>query len=173
MTKKITIKQAIKQCMIAQLTGFFLILGDNGKLLILDQKGDFVSTVSKEGVIFTVIGTASDKLLLGTEKGSIHVYHLASLKFVAEIPYQMTLLSDGCLNRNREAFGGVQVQQAGNAQVHKNGPPVIDIQTTSNLRFLMLKYSDSSFVVIDRSIMTPEQAIMGYQYGHFEAVTGL
>jgi len=37
----------------------------------------------------------------------------------------------------------------------------------------MLKYSDSSFVVIDRSILTPEQAIMGYQYGHFEAITGL
>ena len=73
--------------MIAQLTGFFLILGDNGKLLILDSKGEFVSTVSKEGVIFTVVGAASDKLLLGTEKGSIHVYHLASLKFVTEIPY--------------------------------------------------------------------------------------
>jgi len=68
-------------------------------LLILDQKGEFVSTVSKEGVIFTVIGTASDKLLLGTEKGLIHVYHLASLKFVAEIPYQMALLANGCLNK--------------------------------------------------------------------------
>lgn len=96
--KKIVIKQAIKSCVIAQLTGFFLILGDNGKLLILDQKGEFVSTVSKEGVIFTVIGTASDKLLLGTDKGSIHVYHMASLKFVAEIPYQMALLANGCLN---------------------------------------------------------------------------
>lgn len=55
--------------------------------------------MSKEGVIFTVIGTASDKLLLGTDKGSIHVYHMASLKFVAEIPYQMVLLANGCLNR--------------------------------------------------------------------------
>jgi hypothetical protein len=86
--------------LIAQLTGFFLILGDNGKLLILDSKGEFVSTVSKEGVIFTVVGTASDKLLLGTEKGSIHVYHLASLKFVTEIPYQMALLANGCLNKS-------------------------------------------------------------------------
>jgi len=76
-----------------------LILGDNGKLLILDQKGEFVSTVSKDGVIFTVIGTASDKLLLGTDKGSIYVYHMASLKFVTEIPYQMALLANGCLNR--------------------------------------------------------------------------
>jgi hypothetical protein len=98
--KKIVIKQTIKQCLIAQLTGFFLILGDNGKLLILDSKGEFVSTVSKEGVIFTVVGTASDKLLLGTEKGSIHVYHLASLKFVTDIPYQMALLANGCLNNS-------------------------------------------------------------------------
>jgi hypothetical protein len=87
-------------------------LGDNGKLLILDQKGEFVSTVSKEGVVFTVIGTASDKLLLGTDKGSIYVYHMASLKFVTEIPYQMALLANGCLNRGstmddfRAGFGG-------------------------------------------------------------------
>ena len=125
------IKQAIKQCVIAQLTGFFLILGDNGKLLILDQKGEFVSTVSKEGVIFTVIGTASDKLLLGTDKGSIYVYHMASLKFVTEIPYQMALLANGCLNRGstnddfRTGFGSSQA-------VVKNalstfGPPVRDI----------------------------------------------
>ena len=48
-----------------------------------------------------MIGTVSDKLLLGTEKGSIHVYHLASLKFVSEIPYQMALLTNGCLNKNK------------------------------------------------------------------------
>jgi hypothetical protein len=137
-----------------------LILGENGKVLILDQNNQFVSTVSKEGVVFTVIGTASDKLLLGTDKGTIHVYHLASLKFVTEIPYQMSLLANGCLNNSADAKP-------------KNGPPVCDIQTTSNLRFLKIKYQDSSFVVIDRSIMSPEQAIMGYQYGHFEAVTGM
>ena len=48
-----------------------------------------------------------------------------------------------------------------------------DIQTTANLRFIMVKYTDSSFVVIDRTVLTPEQAILGYQYGHFESVTGL
>ena len=56
-----------------------MILGQNGKVLILDAQGEFVSTVSREGVFFTVIGTANDKLLLGTERGTIHVYHLASL----------------------------------------------------------------------------------------------
>lgn len=128
-----------------------MILGDNGKLLILDSKGEFVSTVSKEGVIFTVVGTASDKLLLGTEKGSINVYHLASLKFVTEIPYQMALLANGCLNKSHtiEDFRNPDA-------LSKVGPPVIDIQTTSNLRFLKIKYSDSSFVVIDRSVLNPE-----------------
>lgn len=34
--KKIMIKQFIKQCIVAELTGYLLILGDNGKVLILD-----------------------------------------------------------------------------------------------------------------------------------------
>lgn len=44
--KRIHIKQAIKQCVLSDLTGFMLILGLNGKVLILDSQGDFVSTVS-------------------------------------------------------------------------------------------------------------------------------
>ena len=35
--KRIHIKQAISQILMAELTGFMLILGDNGKVLILDQ----------------------------------------------------------------------------------------------------------------------------------------
>ena len=34
--KRIHIKQAIKQCVVSELTGFMLILGLNGKVLILD-----------------------------------------------------------------------------------------------------------------------------------------
>jgi hypothetical protein len=90
--KRIHIKQQIKQIAVADLTGFMLVLGENGKVLILDGVGDFVSTVSKQGVFFTSIGVASDKLLLGTDKGTIAVYHLASLSFVSEIPYQFSLL---------------------------------------------------------------------------------
>ena len=69
------------------MTEFMLILGDNGKVLILDSQGEFVSTVAKQGVHFTTIGVASDKLLLGTDRGSVQVYHLASLQFISEIPY--------------------------------------------------------------------------------------
>jgi hypothetical protein len=61
------------------LTGYLVILGDNGRVLILDQEGEFVSAIKKEFTFFTVIGTAHDKLLIGTEKGTVCVYHMASL----------------------------------------------------------------------------------------------
>lgn len=77
--KRIHIKQSIRQCVVSDLTGFMLILGMNGKVLILDNSGEFVSTVSKQGVFFTEIGTCDDRLLLGTEKGTVHAYHIASL----------------------------------------------------------------------------------------------
>ena len=83
---------------ISDLTNFFLILGENGKVLILDQQGEFVRTVSKEGVVFTKIGTAHDKLLLGTNRGTVHVYHMASLQFISEIPYQLSFLEKYSLN---------------------------------------------------------------------------
>ena len=63
----------------AELTGFLLVLGENGKLLVLDGNGEFVTTVSKQGVFFTEIGQSGDKLLLGTEKGAIQAFHMASL----------------------------------------------------------------------------------------------
>lgn len=77
--KRIHIKQNVASLEISELTGFYLILGESGKVLILDENGEFVSTVVKEGIFFTKIGTAHDKLLLGTSRGTIHVYHMASL----------------------------------------------------------------------------------------------
>ncbi len=57
-----------------------MILGDNGKVLILDQEGEYVSHITKELVNFSCIGTASnDKILLGTDRGTICVYNMASL----------------------------------------------------------------------------------------------
>ena len=152
--------------MIAELTGFFIILGENGKILILDQHGEFVSTLSKEEVIFTRIGTAHDKLLVGTSRGTVFVYHLASLQPISEIPFQLSFLQKFSLNSEHK-----------NAQeelsLKKVGPPVTQICTTANLRFLWIQYSDGSFAVIDRTIMNPRQAILGYSCGHFECISGL
>jgi hypothetical protein len=41
------------------------------------------------------------------------------------------------------------------------------------MRFLWVKYSDGSFVMIDRTIMNPREAIIGYSCGHFESITGI
>ena len=132
-----------------------MILGLNGKVLILDSQGEFVSTISREGVFFSDIATANDKLLLGTERGTIHVYHLASLQFVSEIPYQMTLLQDTCLNATQATTNLLSHKQQPTeieAALLKLGPPVESIETTSNLRFLKIKYRDSSFVIVDRTV---------------------
>ncbi len=54
-----------------------------------------MSTIHRDLVIFTVIGAASnDKILLGTDRGTVCVYHMASLQFVNEIPYQLSLLQN-------------------------------------------------------------------------------
>ena len=56
----------------------------------------------------------------------------------------------------------------------KVGPPVSGIESTKDKRFLKLTYADSSFAVIDRQVVSSlSDAILGYQYGHFEGITGL
>ena len=117
---------------------------------------------------FTSIGTSSDKLLLGTDRGTIHVYHLASLQFVAEIPYQMALTNKQALNSVVED----KIRTVESA-LHKLGPAVVAIELTTNMRFLKISYADLSFVMIDRTSNSPQQAIMGSQFGHFDCVTGL
>lgn len=184
--KKIQIKQVIKQCIVADLTEYLLILGDNGKVLILDQEGEFVSTICKDMVSFSVIGTASnDKILLGTDRGTICVYHMASLQFISEVPYQLSMLSnfqlngtsilDKALKRHEISVGGnsrmnpllteedeQDLAQSDQFSLFKVGPPVIFVQTTMNMRYLFIKYADHSFVMIDRTVLSPSQAIMGH-----------
>lgn len=152
----------------SDVTGFFLILGENGKLLILDSQGEFVSTIHKEGVFFTQVGTAHDKLLLGTNRGTVHVFHIASLQFVSEIPYQLSFLQKFSLNVDRAALVKDE-----SLSLDKIGPPVTNIQLTQNLRFLWIQYSDGSFALVDRTITNPRQAILGYSCGHFESISGL
>ena len=60
------------------------------------------------------------------------------------------------------------------AALQKMGPPVNGIAATKDKRFVMVSYSDSSFAVIDRQVTSSlSDAILGYQYGHFESITGL
>ena len=161
--KRIHIKQAISQVVVSDLTGFLVILGDNGKVLILDQAGNFVSTVFKAGAFFTSVAVANDKLLLGTEKGAILVYHMASLCYVSEIPYQFSLLPDPILNHSVDA----------SPQQSRNGPPTRSIELTNNLRFIKIQYADSSFVVVDRTQTSPKDAIIGHHFGHFDSISDI
>ena len=117
-----------------------MILVENGKVLILDQEGQFVSTVYKAATFFTTIQVANDKLLLGTDRGQIHVYHMASLSYISEVPHQFHLLAEKILNNFTE-----------NTQTSKAGPPTRSIELTANYRFLKIAYADSSFVVVDRT----------------------
>jgi hypothetical protein len=110
-----------------------LILGENGKILILDNKGEFVSTISYDNTFFTHISTASDKLLLGTERGTIQVFHASSLSFVSEIPYQMSLVKLPLLNKIKipDLTDG---DEGPNDRMKKAlataGPPVTTIEST-------------------------------------------
>ena len=87
----------------------------------------------------------------------IHVYHMASLNHINEIPYQFALLADRSMNcrpQTDHAFAKV-------------GPPVSQIEFTNNHRFIKIQYADSSFVVVDRTQNSPREAICGHQQGHF------
>ena len=138
LVKRIQVKQAMKQCVVAELTGYLLVLGENGKLLILDQEGEFVSTVTQDTQFFTFICAAHDKLLLGTDRGTLTVYHLASLQFISEVPYQMAGLVE-TMRINNKSGGEDSGSAMGKFRV---GPPVKQVMITSNMRFLMIKYSD-------------------------------
>lgn len=94
-----------------------------------------MSTVSKEGILFTNIGVAHDKLLLGTNRGTVHVYHMASLQFISEIPFQLSFLDRFSLNSSTS-----RTPEAHELSLQKVGPPVTQIECTANLRFLWIKY---------------------------------
>lgn len=64
-----------------------------------------MSTINRDLVNFTVIGSAAnDKILLGTDRGTVCVYHMASLQFVNEIPYQLSVLQNFQLNGGNTAL---------------------------------------------------------------------
>ena len=44
------------------------------------------------------MNAAHDKILVGTERGSICVYHTASLQLITEVPYQLSHLINFSLN---------------------------------------------------------------------------
>jgi len=86
----------------SELNKFIIILGKNGKVLILDFEGEFVSCISVTGVFFSTIGITNDKILLGTDRGLIYAYSLSTLQLLNQIPYQMALIPSGMLNKKEQ-----------------------------------------------------------------------
>lgn len=83
------------------------------------------------------------------------MFHSASLQFVAEIPFQLALVKLPILN-NQPSPMEIPVTDKLKKALNVIGPPVHSIETTSNMRFLKVCYTDSSFVMIDRTVMQPE-----------------
>lgn len=78
-----------------------------------------MSTVQKEGIFITNIGAAYDKMMLGTNRGTVLVYHMASLQFISEIPFQLSFLEKFSLNSYNKSMREVET-----LSVQKVGPPV-------------------------------------------------
>lgn len=80
------------------------------------------------------------------------MYHVSSLQFVTEIPYQIALLPSKALNHNHSKISDTtnNLEQA----LLKIGPHVTSIGLTENQRFMKIAYADKSFVVIDRMSTT-------------------
>ena len=53
--KRVHIKQDIFRVACDTLTGFIVVLATNGKILILDSEGNYISTIEKDNVRFTAI----------------------------------------------------------------------------------------------------------------------
>ena len=91
----------------------------------------------------------------------------------------MALLENNCLNAKTvnetiryTTQHGRPMTKLEEAQL-KVGPPVSSIMNTADKRFMFVRYSDASFAVINRQTNNPVEAIVGYQYGHFEQINGL
>lgn len=67
-----------------------------------------MSTVSKEGIFITNVAAAYDKMMLGTNRGTVLVYHMASLQFISEIPFQLSFLEKFSLNSYSKSLQEVE-----------------------------------------------------------------
>ena len=72
--------------------GWVILPISHGKILILDDQGNKLRTVTRESAIITRVCMANDEcLLVGTSKGSILWYNLPSMDVWRRIPYDLAL----------------------------------------------------------------------------------
>lgn len=83
-TKKINVKQTLISATASETLGFLFVLGQNGKVLVLDTNGEYVSSISRSGALISSISTTYEDLYLGTNTGSIYSCKVSSLIAAAE-----------------------------------------------------------------------------------------
>ena len=77
--KKINIKQKLVDAVSSEIIGFLVILSANGKVLILDSEGEYVSSIERSDLEFSSIACSQENLYLGTMNGTVHSYSVSSL----------------------------------------------------------------------------------------------
>lgn len=77
------------QSCLNQFTNFLFFLSSHNKLCVINQDGEFVSSVQNDqnNDAFTAVTCNQEYLFLGTSKGSVKMYDTTSLQFVKDIPY--------------------------------------------------------------------------------------
>jgi hypothetical protein len=85
--RKINIKQKLVDAVSSDIVGFLIALGRNGKVLILDSNGDYVSSIERSDLEFTSLCCSQENLYLGTFNGSVLNYHLSSLQLIRQLSH--------------------------------------------------------------------------------------
>lgn len=70
--RKINIKCALEDVTTSEMKGFIFILSSNGKVLILDAEGEYVTSLQRPDVEFSSLSSSYENLYLGTTNGTVH-----------------------------------------------------------------------------------------------------
>lgn len=77
--RKINVKQKLVDAVTSDIIGFIVVLSANGKVLILDSEGEYVSSIERTDLEFSSISCSMENLYLGTMNGTVHSYSVSSL----------------------------------------------------------------------------------------------
>ena len=77
---------------VAPAMGWVILPISHGKILILDDQGNKLRTVTRDNAVFTSVCVTGDEcLLLGTSKGTLLWYNLPTLDVWRRMPYDLAL----------------------------------------------------------------------------------
>ena len=77
--RKINIKYNLEDVSTSEMKGFIFVLSSNGKVLILDSEGEYVTSLQRSDIEFSSISWSYENLYLGTTNGTVHWYNVMTL----------------------------------------------------------------------------------------------